>query len=136
VNSFSLSQENQGPLTAKQRRGVLLLAAGETPAEVAKKLGVSKGTVYNWKSQNQEFQRELDLTNMRLYEQGIAELRALVFFATGSLRSVLLSQDTADRDRIAAARTVLQYIDLTPRDADCKGYQGGADQFLKRMGLQ
>lgn len=135
-NNLNLKGSANG-LTAKQRRAVLLLASGVTAAEVAQTLGVSTGTVYNWKSQSDEFRRELDSAQRQLFEGGIRELKSLVAGATTYLRSVLLDPTAADRDKISAAKTVLQYSNLTaPVDTQFAYEPGGPDEFLKRMGLK
>lgn len=124
-------------LSAKQRRAVLLIAGGSSAAEVAKILGVSRGTVHNWKSQNNEFRIQLDSTQQQLFESGFRHLRSLVDSAATSLRSVLLDSAAADRDKIAAARAVLQFADLTPPAETSVGRSySGPDEFLERMGLQ
>ena len=123
-------------LTTNQRRAVLLLAIGSPPSEVADEIGVAAGTVYNWKSQHGEFQSALQAVQSRIYEDGVRQLQSLVAEATASLRSVLVSPESSDRDKIGAARTVLQYANLNPStESQLDVRSDGPDEFLKRMGL-
>lgn len=124
------------PISAKQRRAILLLVSGSTATQVAQAVGVSKGTVYNWKSQRGEFRDELEAAQRRAYEEGVRQLQCLVAKAASSLSSILDSPAEADRDKISAARTVLQFTELTPTfDERPSQIQSGPDEFLKRMGL-
>ena len=94
-------------------------------------------TVYNWKSQHAGFQDELEATQSQLFEEGVRQLRSLVAEAAASLRSVLVSPSSADRDKISAARTVLQFTDLnSPVELLTKSRAGGPDEYLKRLGLE
>ncbi len=125
------------PLSAKQLRALTLLANGCSAEQVGDMVKVSKGTVHNWKSQNREFRSQLEATQLHIYQEGIQQLKCLVAGATSTLRSVMADPDAASRDKITAARTVLQFADLTlpisrlPDDGD-----GHVDYFLKRMGLE
>jgi hypothetical protein len=124
-------------LTAKQRRAIILLASGDSPAEVAEVLGVSKGTVYNWKSQNHVFRSELTLMQRDVINEGTNRLRSLISVSATTLRSILTSPTSTDRDKIAAVKTVLQY-NCAPKSADVYEHKHhmGADGFLERMGLK
>lgn len=131
------SHSGSKELTAKQRRAILLLAFGSPPAEVALEVGVATGTVYNWKSQHVEFQAELEAAQVRVQIEGARQLKCLVAEAASSLRSILICPTAADRDKIAAARTVLQFSDsMKSIESPEPVEQGGTDDFLKRLGLE
>ena len=123
-------------LSAKQRRAVLLMASGSSTTGVANAVGVSKGTVHNWKSQNGEFRSQLESAQRLLYEEWIQQLGALVSCAATALQSVLVDPVASHRDKIAAARAVLQFVDCAPAtDSPTDGIHSGPDEFLERMGL-
>jgi len=132
-----ITNASVNPLSAKQFRAVLLIAGGSPAADVADAVGVSKGTVHNWKSQNGEFRSRLELAQRQLFEDGIQQLGALVSCAATALRSVLVDPNASPRDKITAARAILQFVDWPhATDSLVEGFHSGPDEFLKRMGLQ
>ena len=96
-------------LTAKQQQGLLLLAEGLSCGEVAARLKLSPQTIYNWRSSDAKFRRELDLLQRDQYEAGLRALRSSVYQAATLLSQVMSDPAARDSDRIAAARTVLQF---------------------------
>lgn len=137
MSKKAVASLDQKPLSTKQQRAVILLANGYSAEEVGSLVKVSKGTVHNWKSQNQEYRKQLEATKQRVFQEGIQQLKSLVSGATSTLRSVMADPDTANRDKISAARTVLQFVDLTfsPRPPVEDG-DNHVDYFLQRMGLE
>lgn len=98
-----------GHLSAKQREVVLLIAQGISYKSISETTGVAVQTLYNWRSANPAFRRELVRLQEQLYEEGIRALHGLVHEATSTLGSVMTNPDARDSDRIAAARAVLQF---------------------------
>lgn len=96
-------------ITAKQRDVLLLMAQGESYRAISETTGVALQTLYNWRSANTAFRRELVRLQEHLYAEGIRGLRGLLHEATSTLRAVMTDSSTRDADRIAAARTVLQF---------------------------
>ena len=96
-------------LSAKQRDVVLLMAQGVSHRQISQTTGVALQTLYNWRSANPAFRQELARLQEHLYEEGVRGLKGLVQEATSTLCSVMTSSDARDADRIAAARTVLQF---------------------------
>ena len=47
-------------LTGKQQRGIALILSGCAMAEVARRVGVSRGTVYNWTHRSERFMAALE----------------------------------------------------------------------------
>jgi hypothetical protein len=101
--------ELSGHLSSKQREVLLLLARGNSPSVAASKANVAVQTIYNWKSCNPEFRLELERLQNRLYQEGVGSLRSLVHQAAATLREIMSRDAARDSDRIAAARTVLQF---------------------------
>ena len=106
-------------LTAKQREALQLMAAGLALRQVSERTGVAIQTLYNWRSSHATFRLELDLVQRRLHEEGLNALRGLVHEATATLAGVMASPNSRDSDRIAAARTVLQFC--SPGDTASPG---------------
>lgn len=49
-----------GKLSSKQQRGIALILSGCAVSDVARRLGVSRGTVYNWTHRNERFKDALE----------------------------------------------------------------------------
>lgn len=96
-------------LTAKQREALQLMAAGLALRHVSERTGIAVQTLYNWRSSHEAFRRELGMVQRQLHEEGLQALRGLVHEATATLAGVMGNPDSRDSDRIAAARTVLQF---------------------------
>ena len=124
------------PLTPKQQRAVLLISQGLTADEVATQLKMSPGTINNWRSQNERFRKQLEETQQEMFSSGVNQLKALVQAAAHTLFHVMDDPTAANRDKIAAARTVLQHCDRTVIETTqpIEGHED-VDDFLERMGL-
>lgn len=96
-------------LSARQREVLLLLARGMSVGEVAGQTKVAVQTIYNWKSGDAGFRRELARLQDCLFDEGVESLRGLVHTATATLGEIMVTSEARDADRIAAARTVLQF---------------------------
>jgi hypothetical protein len=104
---------------------------------VGHQLDVAAGTVHNWKSQNEQFHAQLRTVQQEMFIGGVDQLKSLVSTAALTLANVMNDKKAAHRDKIAAARTVLQHCDRTATDTLCliEGYTD-VDGYLERMGLQ
>ncbi len=94
-------------LNERQTRAVLLLADGFSPSEVAEQVGVGLQTIYNWKSNNQEFANQLDALRREVFAEELKQLRGLVGPASAALREILIDNGASANAKIAAARVVL-----------------------------
>lgn len=117
-------------LTAKQREALQLMAAGLALRQVSERTGVAVQTLYNWRSSHEAFRRELDLVQRQLHEEGLQALRGLVHEATATLAGVMADSDSRDSDRIAAARTVLQFCSLGGAASQESGRDSEDAEFL------
>lgn len=117
-------------LSAKQREALQLMASGLALRQVAERTGVAMQTLYNWRSSHATFRRELELVQRQLHDEGMHALRGLVHEATATLASVMASPNSRDSDRIAAARTVLQFCNSgeTAGEDGCRDPEDG--EFL------
>lgn len=124
-------------LTAKQKQAVLLLAQGRTARVVGKRLKVSAGTVNNWRSQNGSFKTALEVTQRQMFEAGIRQIKALMMKSAHILHEVMDDPDSSNREKIAAAKVVLQCVNIAVSEPmpTITNYQQ-VDNFIERMGLQ
>lgn len=122
-------------LTAKQRDVLLLMAQGVSYKTISEVTGIAVQTLYNWRSGNADFHRELSRLQEHLYAEGVSCLRGLLHEATSTLSSVMTSPTARDADRIAAARTVLQFAGSsepaagTGDDEQDRDFRGLAEQI-------
>jgi hypothetical protein len=97
--------EMQEQLAGKRHEAVLLMASGLSCKQISQQIGIAVQTLYNWRSADPAFRAELTRLQRKLYDA----LRGLVREAVESLSSVMSDPAARDSDRIAAARTVLQF---------------------------
>lgn len=101
--------EMQEHLKGKRHDALLLMARGVSCKQISQQTGIAVQTLYNWRSSDPAFRSELSGLQRKLYAQGIDALHGLVREAVESLSSVMRDPAARDADRIAAARTVLQF---------------------------
>ena len=71
-----------------------------------------------------------------MFDSGVRQLKALVSTAAETLAIVMNDKEAAHRDKIAAARTVLQHCDRTVIESTQPiESHTDVDDFLERMGL-
>ena len=92
------------------------MALGFAAKEVGRQLKVAEGTVHNWKSQNEQFRTQLSTVQKEMFRNGVDQLNALVSVAALTLANVMNDKEAAHRNKIAAARTVLQHCVGVPTD--------------------
>jgi len=98
-----------GAINAKQMIALPMLAAGRSYKDVAAELGISAGTIRNWVSGHVPFKSELARLRRDLYLESTEMLRAIALDATQALRNVIVDPESSARDRVSAARVVLQF---------------------------
>lgn len=96
-------------VNGKRREALLLMARGLSCPQVSERTGLAVQTLYNWRSSDPAFRVELSRLQRELYGEGVDALRGLVREAVESLSYVMSDPAARDSDRIAAARTVLQF---------------------------
>ena len=104
-------------LSAKQRECALLMAQGCSCRQTAELTGLAVQTLYNWRSGHADFRQELRRLQNRVYAEGVEQIRSLVGQATETLRVIMADPDAAHRDKLAAARAVLDYAGVSPEVA-------------------
>ena len=97
-------------LNERQTRAVLLLADGFSPSEVAEQVGVNLQTIYNWKSNNQEFASQLDTLRREVFAEELKQLRGLVGPASAAFREILTDEGASANAKVAAARVVFSAV--------------------------
>lgn len=93
-------------LSAKQEKAVSLLLGNHTIAEVAKQVGVTERTLYNW-LRHSDFQERLELEKKKLREQAFDKLRTTLNKAVECLENLLESK--AESIKLRACQTILDY---------------------------
>jgi DNA-binding CsgD family transcriptional regulator len=135
--AMQMKPSEKSKLNSKQQRAVLLLALGFAAKEVGRQLKVAEGTVHNWKSQNEKFRDQLRTVQQEMFSNGVDQLNALVSVAASTLANVMNDKEAAHRDKIAAARTVLQHCAGVATDTPVPVMEyADVDDYLEGMGLQ
>ena len=98
-----------GAINPKQMVALPMLAAGRSYKDVAAELGISAGTIRNWVSGQPAFKSELARLRRELFLESTEMLRAVSLVATQALHNVIVDTSTSARDRVAAAKAVLQF---------------------------
>lgn len=94
-------------MNAKQRRVIELLAQGATRREAAKASGISERTLYRWLN-DPTFAQELERVERELWQATLAGLKSGIRRSLDYLISVLNDEKADKRDRLQAARTLMQ----------------------------
>ena len=89
-------------LSHKQRTAVELLLRGLSDIEAAAQLGVDRGTVYRWRTRDEEFIAEMERQRQVLYQQSAQRLQAMFEPALDILHKQLTSGDPRLALRAAA----------------------------------
>jgi hypothetical protein len=97
-------------LTPAQELAVTLLLAGKTDKEAADAAGVSRQTVWTWRTHHPAFIAETNRRRKELWEAAIERLRGLLGRAVEVMEEDLEAQDPRVRQR--AASLVLQVLGL------------------------
>lgn|SRR5262249_3048561 len=87
-------------------RGLLLLASGRTPGEVATALNVSDRTIRRWKT-HPKFRAKLDELRRGIIDQASARLADGLSEATDTLKALLKAD--SDHVKLGAARSFWEY---------------------------
>jgi hypothetical protein len=97
---------SRNDLSERQRNAAELLLRGMGDQDVARHVGVDRGTIFRWR-QTIAFQRELDRQRRVLWERSALEIQSMVGPALGLLRKQLEGEDTQLAMR--AAGTILRF---------------------------
>jgi transcriptional regulator with XRE-family HTH domain len=80
-------------LSIEQQNAIEMLITGQSDAQVAEAVGVSRQTVWQWRNRDAYFRAELFAKRASLYSEYQDALRALVPEALAVLRQSLSSED-------------------------------------------
>lgn len=94
-------------LSAKQRRAIELLAQGATRREAAKSSGISERTLFRY-LHDPIFAQELERVERELWRATLSGLKSGIRRSLDYLISVLNDEKADKRDRLQAARTLMQ----------------------------
>lgn len=124
-------------LTPKQQRLIeLLLQPGYKDRQaVARKLKVSTRTIRRW-LQADDFRKSYEAAKRQCYAENLAGISSLTGIAVGELARILADADARHRDKIAAARVVLDHARASVVD-DVEAVLQKVEQALTTMeGIQ
>lgn len=98
-----------GTSTTQRERAVMLFAAGMSFRDVAEEVGIGVGTAWRW-FHDADFRTRVD-AQRELIAAGLhTKLQTLGADALDALRDVLHDKDAEHRDRIAAAKAILDRV--------------------------
>ena len=87
--------------------------AGKRNDEVASEIGISLGTLWNWKCQP-KFKDELRRLQEVCFQDCVNALRGASLEAALTLVEVMRDPDNSPKDRLAAAKAILAQVKLDP----------------------
>lgn len=131
-------------LRGKRQEALLLMARGLSCKQVSDQTGIPIQTLYNWRSSESTFRAELARLQRALYAEGVGALCGLVRQAAESLAGVMNDSAAKDGDRIAAARTVLQFamtsrtgspVEVDQEDAEFRSIATELAQLVRAAGV-
>jgi hypothetical protein len=82
-----------GGLTGKQQRGLALILTGCAMVDVARRVGVSRGTVYNWTHGNERFMAALESWQRDMAKSARVRLLAMSGLAARAITTALEKGD-------------------------------------------
>ena len=94
-------------LTSQQTRAIELLAGGMRESTVAETLGINRSTVWRWRTENAEFQAQLNSLRHERWQASIEHLRSLIPAALG-----VLEEELEGDSRLRAASMILDLADF------------------------
>jgi hypothetical protein len=97
-------------LSPRQMAAIILLLQGSSDADVGDRLGVSRQTVFRWRTRGRAFKQEFNARRRGLFQQGTDRLAAMVSPALKILERQLAVAEAAGDSRAAThvAATVLR----------------------------
>ena len=101
--------------STKQERALALITQGQTDTQVAKALGVTRQTLYNWRNLDARFMQALAERRGILRDQMREQLLELSQEAIKAVRTALASKD--ERLQLQAAKMVLSMLKVDREDA-------------------
>lgn len=102
-------------LPSIRRRAAAMLALGSTSTDVAKELGISRRTLWNWRNQDEQFRNELERIRRQIWEDAADQERSLLAPALDVLTQRL--HDPKDNVRFSAAVAILRLSGLRERSS-------------------
>jgi len=105
----------ENDLNERQHAAIELLVLGLAPGDVAKRMGIDRKTLFNWR-QLPAFQCELARKRQELWSEVGDRVRGLVHPSLDEMEKQL--SDRYDRSRFQAAVTILKLSNITKACAD------------------
>lgn len=94
------------PLSDRQLAAVSMFASGSSVKDVADALGVTRQTLWRWRTEDEHFRAELRRRQAQMWEEQAARLRGLLEPSIDVVTSFLTSR--YDQHRFRAATTILR----------------------------
>jgi hypothetical protein len=107
---FPTGENDLNDLNERQRAAIELLVLGQATGMAAKRLGIDRKTLFNWRQQP-AFQRELRRRRDELCSEAGERIRGMLHPALDVLDEQL--HDPYDRARFRAANTILKLANVT-----------------------
>lgn len=98
-------------LTLQQEKAITLLLSGKSITEVAKELGVTRQTIWEWKKKNRYFIAEFNQRKEELFSSQSERLFSMVQKALNVVEEVLEKSEDGNL-RLRAALTLLRNLEI------------------------
>ena len=98
----------------KQERALELMLIGQTDTQIAKTLGITRQTMYNWRNLDSRFMNALSERQALMREMAQNGLLELTEGALEAVREALKDKD--NRVRLQAARLVLDLLNVKKQE--------------------
>lgn len=95
-------------MRSDKEKALSALLTSETKAEAAQKAGISDRTLRTYLS-DPAFKAEYQRRKRKLLNDATQQIQKSIKIAVSTLRSIILSNDSKDSDRITAARLILEF---------------------------
>jgi hypothetical protein len=118
-------------LPKKKQEALRLITEGNSIPATAEKLGMTRSAVWKW-TKEPEFSAEMTVYRDKRAAVAQVSLSCAVHEAVEALRGLMGSDETADKDKIAAAKVLLDRSKLQLSGGKVK-MKGGADAMAAWM---
>ena len=118
-------------LSEKQNRAILALLAGDSVSAAAKRVGISRATLYRWMQDN-DFQREHYKARRNSFSAAVGRLQRMADKSLKHLEKVIRNDKTPAHSRVSAIRLNLEYAwrGLELEDMDIR--VGALEEYAKK----
>jgi transposase len=116
-------------LPANRLKAIMCLLGSDSIELVAKKAGVSRGTIYNW-LKDERFKGRLEQERQKLFEEGLNALKAATTKAAQTLIKLLDSKDLATRR--LASKTIIDFAIKAVEMKELEERVGQLEKFVEQ----